>query len=164
MKQRWVLLMSLSLAGCGPANPPPPGYVESCYGGDFRKHIEGSIPKRVITVKASESDWPRLARDISAAGRALGLDVFDTSATLNHVRTIEIHLCSKSGIWISADQRIWTGKNAEEANRFRNFGEVEITVNLYKRDFDWARVSDELARMLGKSWQVSVRETSQKAA
>ena len=158
MRKAWsICVVSLVLAGCGPVNPPPPGYVEACYGGDFRANIEGTRASQFIIVEAKESDWPRLAQDLSAAGQKLGLEVFNTSAHFDHVRTIEVHLCSKDGIWISADQRIWTGKNAEAANAGKNFGEVPIRVNPYKPDYDWTRVSTELVRMLADSWKVEVR-------
>jgi hypothetical protein len=162
--QGLALVVSVTFAGCEPARPPPAGYVEACYGGDFRKNIEGTAPKRYIVVSATESDWPRLARDLTAAGRVLGLEVFDTSVTEEDIHTIEIHLCSKNGIWISADQRKWQGTYAESGNRFRNFSEVEITVNPYGKNFDWMPVSDELARTLGRSWQVNVQAHSPRTA
>jgi hypothetical protein len=147
--------VSVFASACGPVNPPPPGYVEACYGGDFRENLEGSLPKRLIIVRAAEGDWPRLASDLTAAGKDMGLEVFDTSTSLDHVRTIEIHLCSAQGIWIRADQRKWLGEHAESANQHRNFNEVPIDVRAYRNDFDWKSVSDELVRMLGKSWQLT---------
>jgi len=152
-----LALTTLTLVACEPAFPPPPGFVEACYGGDFRKHLVGTRAKRLIVVKASESDWPRLASDLRHAGEQLGLEVFDTSVTLDHVHTIAIHLCSKNGIWISADQRKWLGEHAAAPNAHRDFTAVEISVNPYKdRDFDWLRVSDALAKILERSWVITV--------
>jgi hypothetical protein len=138
--------------------------VEACYGGDFRKYLDGTRPQRYLIVSAAELDWPRLTRDLTAAGQMLGLEVFDTSVTNEDVHTIEVHLCSNRGIWISADQRKWQGALAEGGNRFRNFSEVEIAVLAYREEFDWMAVSDELARMLGRSWQVTVQAHSARTA
>jgi hypothetical protein len=148
-----------ALAACGPAHPPPPGFAAACYGGDYKKHMNGAQRLRLMVVQASEADWPELARDMIAAGKALGLETFDVSTHEDFIHTIEVHLCSPQGLEMFADQRRWIGEQAEASNAHRNFSEVPIAVYTYTTSphYDWKRTSDELLKLLETKWRVADR-------
>jgi hypothetical protein len=154
-----IAITAVLLAACGPAHSPPAGFEAACYGGDYKKHLNGAQRLRLMVVQAKEADWPELARDMTAAGKALGLQTFDVSTHEDFIHTIEVHLCSSQGLEMFADQRRWLGEHAEAPNANRNFNEVPIAVYTYTTSphYDWKRASDELLRRLESKWRVTDR-------
>jgi len=80
-----LIALVVALAACGPAHPPPPGFVAACYGGDYKKHMNGAQRLRLMVVQASEADWPELARDLIAAGKSLSYEIARKGVTVNAV-------------------------------------------------------------------------------
>lgn len=110
MFSRVALLLSVGLlCSCSPAYPPPAGFVDACYGGNFAKTLNGSTPKLYLRIHASPEQWPQLAERFRAFGTLHDLKFFDTSV-INEpgLRMLNVHLCSAKGVWLSADKRLWT--------------------------------------------------------
>lgn len=93
------------LSACSPAHPPPPGFVDACYGGNFTKALNGAIPKLYLRIHASPETWPDLAKRLAAFGALHDLKYFDTSVNEPGLRMLNVHLCSAKGVWLSADKR-----------------------------------------------------------
>jgi len=134
----------ISLVACEPANPPPQGFVEECYGSDFREFHAGKTAEYGFAVESFEEDWPDLKSKLMEFAEKKGLTTFDTSTYAKHIRTIELHVCSQDGLWIAADQRNWLEGPSVEPDP----GNVRITVNTYSKQYDWAQLSEDLERFL----------------
>lgn len=149
--QRLSMLLPLFLAGCEPANPPPEGWVESCYGGSFSENLNGSLPEFVMTLKIAEDEWPELRRQLFRIGEELALDTFDSSLTLAHVRTFEFGICSADGLSAVADGRIYV-----EGSLAGSYDGVRIAIHTYRDSFDWVPLADALAEMAATAWSTTI--------
>jgi hypothetical protein len=101
------LAAAVLMAGCKPSYPPPDGFVESCYGGDFKKHLDGSIPRISIRIPLTESQWPDLAESLRQFSTQQNLDFFDTSLKLDHAHVLGLSVCSARGLQIHAADAVW---------------------------------------------------------
>ena len=125
---------------CGAGYPPPDGYVEACYGGDFRANLMNGEPRKFeMRVAAEESRWPELRNRLVAVAAAYKLEVFDTSMAPPGLRLFEVSLCSPKGLWVYADRRIW-----EKGPPEHEPGMVVIVLNQYKTTYDWQPVASAL--------------------
>jgi hypothetical protein len=85
-------LVAAYLTGCSPDFPPPAGYVEACYGGDFPKHLNGARPKLSLLVEATQPQWPQLAQKFKDFGERHNLQYFDTSVKAQGLHMLNVHL------------------------------------------------------------------------
>jgi len=135
--------LALGLCACGPAYPPPAGFVEACYGGNFAKKLDGAAPKFTMHIRALQSQWPQLAQRFKAFGELHKLEFFDTSVNEPGLRMINVHLCSPSGLWLFADKRIWDGGVKDSKP-----DEVPIYLFQYAENYDWKTIATEFERSM----------------
>jgi hypothetical protein len=140
-----ALLATCLCNACGAGYPPPEGYVEACYGGDFRANLMNGEPRKFeMRVAAEESTWPELRSRLVAVAVAHELEVFDTSMAPQGLRMFEVSLCSSKGLWVYADRRIWERGPPEHEP-----GMVVIVLRQYKTTYDWRPVAAALEASLG---------------
>jgi hypothetical protein len=141
-----------ALTACGAGYPPPDGYIDACYGGDFRAKIMGAGTLQfTMRIAATESQWPELASKLGVVGRAHGLQVFDTSMTPAGLRIFEVSLCTPRGLWVYADKRIW-------AQGPPDHDPDHVSVILYQYDaaYDWEPVAAALLNEF-KDWPGNIK-------
>jgi hypothetical protein len=135
-----ALVVTCLCNACGAGYPPPDGYVEACYGGDFRANLMNGEPRKFeMRVAAEESKWPELRERLVAVAAAHGLETFDTSMASPGLRMFEVSLCSRKGLWVYADKRIW-----EKGPPDREPGIVVILVSQYKTTYEWQPIASAL--------------------
>src|SRR5882672_2785037 len=130
-----VLALVATLAtGCKPQYPPPPGYVDECYGGDFRRHLNGLTPKVSVWVTADPGQWPQVKGRLKSVGSSQNLRYFDTSVTdMSGLQMIGVSLCSSRGAYVYADKRLWKdGPSDDDPHR------VRIDIYQYSDKFNWS--------------------------
>jgi hypothetical protein len=131
-------LIAFSFCACSPKYPPPPGFVNACYGGDARR-LDGETPKFTMQIRATQAEWPKVADRFKAFGLTHNLSYFDTSVTdLVGLRMINIHLCSPKGIWLSADKRLW-----ENGPKDLDPNLLPISLYIYDATADWRTVAQQ---------------------
>ena len=143
MRHHLPLAFLILLVGCKPSHPPPEGFVESCYGGDFAKHHNGNTPRISIRVGLAESDWPGLADSLRRYSVQHKLDFFDTTMRLDHVHALGLNVCSAKGVYISAHEQLW--KSNPESDH--DPGHTTVTLYSFKR-LDTTALEDSLAEHL----------------
>lgn len=131
------------MVGCKPNYPPPEGFVESCYGGDFKKHHDGNIPRISIRIPLTESQWPDLGESMRQFGTQQNLDFFDTSLRLDHAHVLGLSVCSARGLQIHAADSVW--KSTARADGDPGY----TTVLLYSfKNFDTRAIGETLVTHL----------------
>jgi hypothetical protein len=99
----------LVLIGSGrPEYPPPPGYVDACYGGQPSDDRPTARTEFVVRIQATEQQWPSLSDRLKKFGAEHGLAVFYTSMKLDWVHMVEVSLCSPEGLFVWADNRLYS--------------------------------------------------------
>jgi hypothetical protein len=131
------------LCACSPAHPPPAGFVDACYGGNFAKNLNGSTPKLYLRIRATPEQWPLLADKFKAFGALHDLKFFDTSVNEPGLRMLNVHLCSDKGIWLSADKRLW-----DAGPRDLHPDEMPIALYTYGRGGNWQVLASEFKNSL----------------
>jgi len=156
-----LLFAAASTPGCGKPNyPPPEGFVESCYGGDFKKYRDGNGPRLSIRIPMNESDWPHLTESLKQFGVQQNLDFFDTTLRLSYAHVLGLSVCSPKGLDIYASDDVW--KSHPEAD----FDPGYTTVFLYTyKNFDASAIGNALvAHLLARHPDATVRRTDAKGA
>ena len=147
MNVRWCLPLLL-LTSCSGSSTAPPGYIESCYGGDFSKTLVGQAPVFWGELNISERDWPRLTQlllDISSRRR---LEFFNDTRNEPDVRMINVSLCSSDGLFMYADRRIFLdGKGHVTMDH-----PLTVAVFAYRDRDAWTVFSKELKDALDAQW------------
>ena len=140
------------LSACGAGYPPPDGFVDACYGGDFRTRlVDGGTLQFKMIIPATEGQWPELAAKLGEVAKANDLQVFDTSIARSGIRTFEVSLCTPKGLWVYADKRIWT-----EGTPDRDPAHVPITLTQYEATYEWKPVAAALLNEF-KEWPGGIR-------
>ena len=135
------------LCSCGPQGPrypPPPGYVDACYGGDSAKNLNGATPKFMMKIEAREEQWPQVAQRFKSFGAAHNLQYFDTSVSMPGLHMLNVHLCTSKGLWLSADKRLWDG-GAKDPNP----NEMPIYLYRYGDKVDWEAIATDFEKSFG---------------
>jgi hypothetical protein len=146
------VIVAVLLAGGGceaPFDRTPAGFVDACYGGrrEAARNWVCSQNRLTVTVEATEADWPLLAKIVADYGRDRNLDVFDTSARLSYVRTVEVSVCSSQGLFLMLDKRIYT-----DPTQNRDGNRVDIHLRTYRDAFDWRPLADTFVAAVRKNW------------
>ena len=145
-----IVVTLLACGGCeAPFDRTPAGFADACYGGrrDAARNWVCSQNRLKVTVEATEADWPLLAKIVSDYGRGRDLDVFDTSARLSYVRTVEMSVCSSQGLFLMLDKRIYT-----DTTQNRDGNRVDINLRTYRDEFDWRPLADTFVAAVRKNW------------
>jgi hypothetical protein len=132
------------LIGCSPEYPPPAGYVEACYGGDFSKHLSGARPKLSMLVEATQPQWPQLAQKLKAFGLRHNLQYFDTSVKAQGLHMLNVHLCTPAGLWLYADKRLW-----DSGPKDPKPDEMPILLFQYRETYEWKTIATALEKDMG---------------
>ena len=127
-----------TLGACQPAYPPPPGYVEACYGPDYGKRLTGPPASFTMRMAATEQQWPALSAKLKAFGAAHDLEVFDTSMNPEGLRMFEVSLCSAKGLFVWADKRLWEGMPDRDPDH------IQILLFAYRGTYDWRKIAADL--------------------
>ncbi|MEI8648117.1 hypothetical protein P4S73_09725 [Paraglaciecola sp. Hal342] len=77
-----------------------------------------------------------------------GLRFFEDIRQNDSLNMFNVSLCSKDGLWINADKRIWTVGDSSEHIPMP----LMIRVQVYKNTEKWASISDSLNSILAKNW------------
>jgi hypothetical protein len=139
------------LCACShPADRAPPGYADACWGGrdNYPRYIAFTNRRLVVSVPATEEDWPRLSRIVKEVAAAHDLVVFDTSESGPHLRAVMVEGCHPSGISLMLDKRIWVNSAATDHHP----GEVQIAIYTYRPDARFEPVEDTLVTKLQATW------------
>ena len=127
--------------GCSPEYPPPAGYIEACYGGDFSKYLNGARPKFSMLVHVTQLQWPLLAQKFKDFGQRHNLQYFDTSVRAQGLQMLNVHLCSPAGLWLYADKRLWDAGPKDPKP-----DEMPIHLFQYRESYDWKSIATALER------------------
>ena len=147
MKVLWYLPLVL-LAACSGASTAPPGYIEACYGGDFDKTLVGQAPLFSGQLNISESEWPRLAKVLLDISNRRQLKFFNDTRDEPDIRMINVSLCSRDGLFMYADRRIFLdGKGHVTMD-----SPLTVAVFAYKDRDVWTAFSNELKKALDAEW------------
>jgi hypothetical protein len=138
-----VGLLALMVA-CKPAYPPPPGFEEACYGGDFRKHLDRQVPVLTVRIKANEQQWTALSNHLRAFAGGQRLSFFDTTLYLEHVHALGLSVCSSDGVDISVNEQHW------KQGYFKDkFDPNHVNIRFYRyKDYKWHSLGDDLVKHL----------------
>lgn len=146
------LLAALTLCACShPADRVPPGYADACWGGrdNYPRYIAFSNRRVVVSVPATEKDWPQLSRIVKNVAAGHGLSVFDTSESGPQLRALMVEACHQSGISLMLDKRIWANPAATDHHP----GEVVIALYTYRPEAPFEPVRDTLVKMIQATWK-----------
>jgi hypothetical protein len=150
-----VVAILLISGGCeAPFDRTPAGYAEACYGGReaAARNWVCSQNRLRVTVEATEADWPLLAKIVADYGRNRKLDVFDTSARLPYVRTVEVSACSSQGLFLLLDKRLYTDPALN-----RDGNRIEVHLRTYRDGFDWRPFADTFVAAVRNDWHGPVQ-------
>ena len=145
-----VALLAL-VGGCRPEYPPPPGYVDACYGGNGPATPNGVQPKLIVWVHADEPLWPQLDQRLKSFGAIHDLEYFDTAVKSPGLHMLSVSLCTSKGLWIYADKRIWDGGPRDPFPH-----QVPILFTVYSEHYDWQPVATALEQSFA-DWPEQVR-------
>jgi hypothetical protein len=127
----------LLLVSCGkPQYPAPPGYADACYGGLHADNPKIFKTEFVMRIAATEQEWPSLANRLKKFGVDHNLSVFDTSMKLNWVHMVEVSLCSPEGLFVWADNRLYSDPMPNEDAKH-----VLVLVSRYTDRYDWKLIA-----------------------
>ena len=146
------LLALATLYACGhPADRVPPGYADACWGGrdNYPRYIAFSNRRVVVSVAATEKDWPQLKRIVEAVAAEHALSIFDTSEYGPNLRALMVTACHQSGISLMLDKRIW----ADPAATDHHPGEVQIALYTYRPEAPFEPVGDSLVKKVQATWK-----------
>jgi hypothetical protein len=156
-----LLLAASSMPGCGqPTHPPPQGFVESCYGGDFKKYLNGKGPRISIRIPMTESEWPDLAESLRQFSVEQNLDFFDTTLRLDYAHVLGLSVCSPKGLQVHASDDVWKSDPKADGDP----GYTTVFLYTYK-NFDASAIGNALvAHLQGRHPGATVRRTDKKGA
>jgi hypothetical protein len=129
-----IAVGATGISGCHAQYPPPPGYVDECYGGDFGGHLNGQTPKATLWVTADPGQWPQVKERLQSVGSTQNLKYFDVSVSdVVGLQMIGVSLCSSRGAYVSADKRLWNGDPIDHDPH-----RVRIDIYQYSDKFNWS--------------------------
>jgi hypothetical protein len=147
MKVLWYLPLAL-LASCSGSGTAPPGYIEACYGGDFGKTLVGQAPLFSGQLNIAESQWPRLTQVLVDISNRRQLKFFKDTRDGPDLRMINVSLCSRDGLFMYADRRIFL----DGKGRVIIDNPLTVAVFAYKDRGTWTAFSKELKDALDAEW------------
>jgi hypothetical protein len=103
-----------------------------------------------MRVEASEQQWPQLAEKLMAFGARHSLETFNTSKSPVGLHMFEVSLCSRKGLFIWADNRLWADPMPNQDPLH-----VLVLLNRYGDGYDWRPVAKDLQEAF-KDWPGTV--------
>jgi hypothetical protein len=148
MRVSILISFLILLCSCGEGRKTPEGYIEECYGGDFSRNMIGKTPNYSAVLDLETSKWEELRTTLKNFANDNGLRFFEDIRQNDSLNMFNVSLCSKDGLWINADKRIWTVGDSSEHIPMP----LMIRVQVYKNTEKWASISDSLNSILAKNW------------
>jgi len=159
-RRSWIPILAASALGaCEPVHPPPAGYEQTCYGGNYRKTYVDSVTFVTFLVQAPERDWGELSALLTRYGRAQEVEVFDTSLVRDNVHYFGVSLCHDEGLFLYASKQNWVKSDSYDPHP----DSVNIIVSGYANHDRWRSFAESFAKYLGENWRGSVAVSWQPA-
>jgi hypothetical protein len=146
-----LLFITSLLAGCGSGYPPPEGFVDSCYGGNWNKNMVGKSPTYLVTLDIEQHDWVRLRNILNNYSKEIDVDYFDTSIEKGKTAILSLSVCSKDGLWIHFDKRRYGLEDPDVATRPMN-----VSILIYSNPEQWKTVPKKIDELLRNAWPSKV--------
>jgi len=148
MKIGILVSLFIFLCGCGFGHEPPEGYIDECYGGNWSKNMVGKSPSYSVVLDLHVSEWNQLKLILKKFSKTENLRFFEDIRLTKSLNMFSVSLCSKEGIWIHADKRIWTVADSPEHIPLP----LMINIQIYKNASKWSSISEDLNGLLLKEW------------
>ena len=145
-----TFIFALAIVSCEPDYPPPEGYVEECYGDNFGKYLAGHSPKYHVLLNIETQQWPELRMQLEALSKQLEVVFFYEDRFPNSELFIA-SLCSKAGLYMHADKRIWESDREEQRQE-----PMSISIYAYHESFDWKPFVETVHSSLIQAWADSL--------
>lgn len=126
----------------------PEGFNDACYGGDFAKTLAGKSPTYSAVLDLEQPQWEKLNLVLNEFSTSHKLEFFDTGKNTDSLKMFSVSLCSKSGIYIHADKRVWSVSDNSKHSPLP----LMISVTIYDNDDKWTEISKELHSILLMHW------------
>ena len=151
MNRVFLIFLAL-LVGCGSGNEPPEGYVEECYGGDWKENMVGISPAYSVVLDIEKREWPKLTSLFKEFSAEHELKYFDGSKESKSLSMLYLSACSKDGLWLHADKRDWSFEGQEDHSPLP----LMINVHIYSNENKWKHIPESIDSILKKTWPSSV--------
>jgi len=140
------LLILFAVSGCEPDYPPPEGYVESCYGGDFREKLAGAKPELLISLELDVEHWPKLRRQLEKIAKESNVRFFYDDRDFGGLTMFNASLCSEDGLFMNVDKRIWSNSSASNLP-------MMLTIFTYKNKSRWVTFIEKVRSSMEINWK-----------
>lgn len=140
------ILIIFAISGCEPAYPPPEGYVESCYGGDFGEKLAGAKPELLIFLELDVEHWPKLREQLEKIAKENNVRFFFDDREYGGLTMFNASLCSEDGLFMNVDKRIWSSSNASNLP-------MMLTVYTYKNKSAWISFTEKVKLSMEANWK-----------
>jgi hypothetical protein len=150
--QKVIIIFVVLLVGCGSGREAPEGYVEACYGGDWKKYMVGESPIYTVTLDIDKAEWHKLTGIFQTYSNLKEIKFFDLSEESEGLSMLFLSLCSENGLWVHADKRIWSFDGEEDTSGLP----LMVSVIVYANPEKWSQVSSEIDAELKKVWPKKV--------
>ncbi|HAT41300.1 MAG TPA: hypothetical protein DCS87_06175 [Rheinheimera sp.] len=140
------ILILFTISGCEPAYPPPEGYVDSCYGGDFGEKLAGSKPELLITLELGVEHWPKLKGQLEKIAKENNVRFFFDEREYDGLTMFNASLCSEDGLYMNVDKRIWA--NSDVSN-----SPMMLTIYTYKNQSEWVTFIENVKSSMERNWK-----------
>lgn len=148
MRVSVLVLLFIFLCSCGSGHEAPAGYIDECYGGDFSTNMIGKAPNYSAVLDLDVSEWDSLKLILESFAKKNELRFFEDIRRTKELNMFSVSLCSKNGLLIHADKRIWTVGDSPEHIPLP----LMITVQVYKNEAKWDSISHNLNTVLDAKW------------
>jgi hypothetical protein len=148
----FIIVFILSVVGCNSENEPPKGYVDSCYGGDWSEKLVGKSPSYSAVIDIQKDQWPKLKGILEKLAIDNDLDYFDSSTESKSLSMFYISACSKKGLWVNFDERVWSFEGGESQSPLPLMAKVYV----YDNENIWKQISKDLDNLLRSNWPEAV--------
>lgn len=140
------ILFVFTVSGCGPEYPPPEGYVESCYGGDFVEQLAGAKPELLIMLELEVEHWPKLRGQLEKLADENDVCFFFDDREYGGLTMFNASLCSENGLFMNVDKRIWSNSNASNVP-------MMLTIYTYKNKSTWVSFTEKVKSKMELEWK-----------
>ena len=103
---RLGILFVLILTFCSKAYALDPEYNQSCYGGNYLKHLNSKSPLFSVALDIKVEDWSNLKTSFENFADKNSLEYFDTGVISEDYKKLSLSICSNTGIFINTIKRM----------------------------------------------------------
>ncbi len=142
MKILSALVLAIFASACSPSYPPPEGFVDACYGGDWQENMVGLSPVYSADLNITDENAVDFRKVFADVADGFPVEHFDVGDKFGGVRPIDIDICSENGLFISAI-KLGHSTGTEE---------VMIDVFVYKPDYEWQPIVESIESAINARW------------